>query len=363
MWAANNMVSPKDKNSISVGVMLPLHNVDGDGRRMIEYYRGILMACDQLKSEGYNIDIHSWNVPLDADIKQTLLNDYANKCDLIFGPLYSKQVKPLSDFCKAYNIKLVIPFSITGNDVDYNQNIFQVYQDNTRFNSSAITAYIERFSDSHPVFIDCNDSTSRKGDFTSSLRKVLDAKKIAYNITNIKSPDDSFVKAFSRSKQNVVILNSNHYKELSSALAKLDRMSSLYPGFVISMFGYTEWLIYANYYFNNFCKYDTYIPTVFYHNPYSAATTSLEKSYKGWFGEEMQPAQPRFAITGYDHAQYFIRGITKFGNKFVGNKSQKVYSSLQTPLCFEKVGKGGYVNSSFMLIHYLYNHSIESLAY
>jgi hypothetical protein len=364
IWAADNvMENPKSKNSISVGVMLPLHNVDGDGRRMIEYYRGLLMACDQFKSEGFHIDIHSWNVPVDADVKQTLLDSYANKCDLIFGPLYSKQVKPLSEFCKAYNIKLVIPFSITGNDVAYNTNIYQVYQDNARVNASTINAYIERFGESHPVFIDCNDSTSRKGDFTSSLRKILDAKKISYNITNLKSSDDSFVKAFSRSKQNVVILNSDHYKELSLAITKLDRMSSLYPGFVVSMFGYTEWLIYANYDFNNFCRYDTYIPTVFYHNPYSTATTSLEKSYRGWFNEEMQPAQPRFAITGYDHAQYFIRGIAKFGSKFVGSKSQNVYSSLQTPLCFEKIGKGGYVNTSFMLIHYLYNHSIESLAY
>ncbi|WP_238312022.1 hypothetical protein [Segatella paludivivens] len=34
IWAADNvMESPKSKNSISVGVMLPLHNVDGDGRR------------------------------------------------------------------------------------------------------------------------------------------------------------------------------------------------------------------------------------------------------------------------------------------------------------------------------------------
>ena len=364
IWATDNMMeSPKSKNSISVGVMLPLHHVDGDGRRMIEYYRGILMACDQLKSEGFHIDVHAWNVPVDADIKQTLLNNYANKCELIFGPLYSKQVKPLSEFCKAYNIKLVIPFSITGNDVVSNPNIFQVYQDNLSFNTSAINSYIERFSDSHPVFIDCNDSTSRKSNFTSNLRKVLEAKSIAYNITNIKSSDESFAKAFSRNKHNVVILNSDHYKELSAAIAKLDKMSSLYPGFVVSMFGYTEWLIYANYEFDNFCRYDTYIPTVFYHNQYSAATTSLEKNYKGWFNVEMQPAQPRFAITGYDHAQFFIRGIAKFGNKFVGSKSQNFYSSLQTPLCFEKLGKGGYVNTSFMLIHYLYNHSIESLAY
>mgnify|MGYP001530041615 CR=1 FL=1 len=31
--------------SVKVGVLLPLHNVDGDGRRMLEYYRGLLMAC------------------------------------------------------------------------------------------------------------------------------------------------------------------------------------------------------------------------------------------------------------------------------------------------------------------------------
>ena len=31
-------------NAVKIGVMLPLHDVDGDGKRMVEYYRGILMA-------------------------------------------------------------------------------------------------------------------------------------------------------------------------------------------------------------------------------------------------------------------------------------------------------------------------------
>ena len=33
---------------VRLGVMLPLHDVNGDGRRMVEYYRGVLMACDSL---------------------------------------------------------------------------------------------------------------------------------------------------------------------------------------------------------------------------------------------------------------------------------------------------------------------------
>ena len=37
------------QRAIRVGVMLPLHKVNNDGKRMVEYYRGLLMACDTLK--------------------------------------------------------------------------------------------------------------------------------------------------------------------------------------------------------------------------------------------------------------------------------------------------------------------------
>ena len=44
---------------IRLGVMLPLHDINGDGRRMVEYYRGILMACDSLKKLGMPVDVHA----------------------------------------------------------------------------------------------------------------------------------------------------------------------------------------------------------------------------------------------------------------------------------------------------------------
>ena len=129
------------------------------------------------------------------------------------------------------------------------------------------------------------------------------------------------------------------------------------------MFGYTEWLMYASYDFAHFCKYDTYIPTTFYYNASAAATQALEKSYRSWFHESLMQALPRFAITGYDHAQFFIRGILQYGNQFTGNRWQRIYQPLQTPLQFEPVGKGGRQNTAFQLIHYMYNGSVESLAY
>ncbi len=353
----------KKANTVNVGIMLPLHNVDGDGKRMVEYYRGILLACENLKQKGISVNIHAWNVPIDADIRTTLVQEGANTCDLIFGPLYTKQVAPLANFCKTYGIKMVIPFSINGDDVNHTKEIFQVYQSPETLNDASIKAFLSRFPNVHPIFVDCNDSTSRKGNFTFGLRKELEKRKINYSITNVNSSLEYFAKAFVPSKQNVVILNTGRSPQLTQVLNKLDQFCAKYPGAVISLFGYTEWLMYAKYNLDRFYRYDTYIPSTFYYNTSTSATADLERRYNQWFHEPMQIAMPRFAITGYDHAMFFIQGINKYGKDFTGNKSQVNYQPVQTPLHFVKTAKGGYRNQVLELIHYTFNHQIEAVTY
>ena len=73
-------------NTIRMGVMLPLHDINGDGRRMVEYYRGVLMACDSLRKLGYSIDVHAWNTPDNQDIAPVLRDKAARQCDFIIGP-------------------------------------------------------------------------------------------------------------------------------------------------------------------------------------------------------------------------------------------------------------------------------------
>ena len=75
------------KSSIRLGVMLPLHNENGDGRRMVEYYRGVLMAVDSLKHAGLSVDVFAWNVSEDANITKFLNDKNASTCDIIIGPL------------------------------------------------------------------------------------------------------------------------------------------------------------------------------------------------------------------------------------------------------------------------------------
>jgi len=349
--------------TIKVGVVLPLHDVDGDGKRMTEYYRGFLMGCDSLKQQGYSIDVHAWNVPADADIRPTLQDASIRNCDVIFGPLYTKQVKPLSDFCKGAGIKLVIPFSIWGDEVSRNSEIFQVYQSLDELNNASIDAFISRFGNQHPVFIDCNDSTSKKGIFTFGLRNRLNARGVKYSITNLKSNEELFSKAFSRTQPNVVVLNTGRSPELTVAIAKLKALVASNPGVVVSLFGYTEWLMYTRNNLDNFYKFNTHIPSTFYYNPLSSRTQHLENGYRRWFGLETLYALPKFALMGYDHAQFFIRGLYKYGKAFNGTKPQNAYTPLQTPLDFKRVGSGGMQNRAFMLVRYTNDKKIELINY
>ena len=220
----------KDDKTVRVGIMLPLHNVDGDGRRMIEYYRGFLMGCDELKKAGQDVEVMAWNVPIDANISQTLAKEGADRCDVIFGPLYSAQVAPLAAFAKQHGIKMVIPFSITGNEVEKNPNVFQVYQSPQFFAQQTVKYFIERFQGSHVVVVDCNDAKSDKGVFTMALRMALAEKGMTCSITNLSNSGEYFSKAFSRQKPNVVVLNTGRSPELNTVIAKLDQLKMDQPG-------------------------------------------------------------------------------------------------------------------------------------
>ena len=346
---------------IRVGVMLPLHNDNGDGKRMVEYYRGVLMACDSLRVNGISTDIRAWNVPENADIQKVLKDPKAAECDLIIGPLYTKQVKALGDYAVKNDIRLLIPFSINSNEVFDNGNLFQVFQNGNQTNNSYVFRFYQRFKDSHVVIIDCNDSTSTKGSFTTVLRRKLDQEGASYSLTNLKSGETKFKQSFSTTKHNVVVLNTSRSQELNVAFAKLNGLLMTSPTLQISMFGYPEWLMYIRQHLDNFYKFDTFIPSTYYMSPLSHRGEHFKKKYRWNFHQDMQPYHQRYAVTGFDQAYFMIKGLHMYGKQFTGASGMVGYTPLQTPLHFERIGNGGMQNRAILFVHYTKDNKIETI--
>ena len=346
---------------IRVGVMLPLHNDNGDGKRMVEYYRGVLMACDSLRVHGISTDIRAWNVAENANIQQVLKDPKAAECDLIIGPLYTKQVKALGDFALKNDIRVLIPFSINSNEVFDNGNIFQVFQNGNQTNNGYVFRFYQRFKGSHVVIIDCNDSTSTKGSFTTVLRRKLDQESASYSITNLKSSEAKFKQSFSTTKPNVVVLNTSRSQELNVAFAKLNGLLMTESSLQISMFGYPEWLMYIRQHLDNFYKFDTYIPSTYYMSPLSHRGEHFKKKYRWNFHQDMQPYHQRYAVTGFDQAYFMIKGLHMYGTHFTGASGMVGYTPLQNPLHFERIGNGGMQNRAILFVHYTKDNKIETI--
>jgi hypothetical protein len=350
------------QREVRVGVLLPLHNINGDGKRMLEYYRGVLMACDSLRANGISTDIRAWNVPEEADIDKILSDPYAANRDLMIGPLFTKQLKALGTFAQKKNIKVLIPFSIHSNDVYDNGNLFQVFQNGNTLNQAYAYRFCQRFKDAHPVVIDCNDTTSTKGGFTSALRRQMEQEGMKYAITNLKSSEELFKKSFSTTQRNVVILNTQRTQELSVAFAKLNGLLATAPGIQITLFGYREWLqLTRPSLLENLYKFDTYIPSTYFMNASSHQVQHFKKKYRWNFHQDMQNYPQLFAATGFDHAYFMIKGLHMYGSNFIGGSGMVGYTPLQNPLHFERIGNGGMQNKAIVFVHYTTNHRIETI--
>ena len=193
------------------------------------------------------------------------------------------------------------------------------------------------------------------------LRRRMETMGREYSITNLKSSEQYFVKAFSSTKPNVVVLNTGRSPELNLAFAKLNNLTMNNPQFNITMFGYTEWMLYTKYNIDNYYKYNVHIPATFYLNPLSASTERIMTKYRWNFHSDMMQALPRFAVTGFDHAMFFIKGLQLYGDKFTGAAGTVGYTPIQTPLKFERIANGGYRNISLLFVHYTPSQRIETI--
>ena len=173
----------------------------------------------------------------------------------------------------------------------------------------------------------------------------------------------NFAKSFSRVKPNVVILNTGRAPELNVAMAKLNGLTNTYRDIRVTLFGYTDWLMYTSQQLVNFYKYNTYIPTSFYYNPLASRTLRIEQKYRWNFHQDMMQSLPRFALTGFDHAMFFIQGFRQYGKNFIGAPGTTGYEPVQTPLKFERIGNGGLRNRCLQFIHYLPEQRVETISF
>ena len=345
--------------TIKAAIILPFGTKgqlsQNDKTRMVEYYRGVLMACDTLKKKGVSLDIYTYDSgSTTASIKTILNKSEMKKMDVIFGPSLLEQIKPLSDFAKENKIRLVIPFTSKDKEVFNNPYIYLINTPQSYLYSEVFDHFMKQFKQSNVVFLDANDSDKTKTDFIKEMKNFLIENQIKYSDLrgdNISS--EALQSKVDSTKTNIFIPTSSSNVALIKLLPQLVILTRDHPSYKVNFFGYPEWQTYTKDHLNEFFELDSYFYSSFYTNNLFPESIKFSASYRKWFGKDMANTYPKYGMLGFDTAYFLLSGLSKYGSDMDNNLNKQNIIPIQTGFKFERVNNwGGFINKKVFFVHF-----------
>ena len=306
-------------STIKAAVILPF--LDGvsksESSRMVEYYEGLLIAVDSLKRTGTSIDLYTYNSgPENTSLNSILGKSEMKDMDIIFGPLYQQHIKPLAEFAKKQNTRLVIPFTSKDNTVFQNPAIYQINTPQSYLYSEVYNHFVRQFPNANVIFIEASQDTKDKAEFIKGLKDELRNRSIPMKSLKESVTVESLKTVLRADRENIFIPTSGSNLTLIKILPQLTLLVREQPESRIHLFGYPEWQTYTKDHLEAFFELDTYFYSSFYTNNLLPAAINFTKTYRRWYGKEMDERYPKFGMLGFDTGYFFLKGLARYGSSF-----------------------------------------------
>lgn len=356
--------APKPMTDLKVGVVLPFKSDNKmEQDRMVEYYRGILMAVDSLKSLGKNVEVFAYNSgKTPAEMKAVLANENLQKCNLIFGPLYADQLPALADFSERVNCVVVAPFSGFNEKIYSCKNVFLANPPKTYQYSNVYDGFVKMFKGQNVIFYSASGSTTEAADFIIGLKQALRNAGMSFQVMPEKATEQQMLKLLSLQKSNVLVSTSYGITALNTLMTKFKAFMQSHPSYQFQLFGYPDWQAFQQYHLGNFYFMDTFIYTSFYNVSWRKKNLKFVSDYEKWFHTEMLNTHPKYPMLGFDTGFYFMKGLTTYGSSFIYHLKDIKTEPYQNDFSFERVNNwGGFVNEEVKFIHYTRKKTTEIL--
>lgn len=359
--------SKKEIKTIKAAVLLPFMagtsaNME-EQIRMVEYYEGFLMAVDSLKKEGVSVDLYTYDTKgKEATLNNILARKEMKNMDIIFGPARSQDIDALATFADKNNIRLVIPFAPKVDQVFKNPHIYQVNTPQSYLYSEVYEHFNRKFSGCNVIFLNASNGDREKDEFIKGMKTGLKENGISYRDFTMTDNFYDITTVMDTLKNNIFIPTSGKSTALVKILPQLTQIRRERPDYSMNLFGYPEWQTYTNDYLASFYEIDTYFYSSFYTNNLFPAAVNFTHAYRRWYSKDMANIYPKYGMLGYDTGYFFLKGLSKYGNKMEENLSSIHVTPIQTGFKFERVNNwGGFINRKVFFVHFSKDYELIKL--
>lgn len=341
-------------SDLKVGVLLPFGEA-----KMVEFYRGFLMAADSVRKAGVNLDIHTWDCGTSVTQIEQLLPQISG-LDVLFGPASATQIPAVAEACREQGIRLVLPFWNGQALVNYPLVYNATAPDNIVY-ESAVRSLIRYYGDRNFVTVRSGSDDNKGKMLTETLKQSLAQQGIgAPRVLELEGDDFAYESAFNQFRDNMILLDDSSIRSLNILLARLKDFHRAHSEYRLSLVGYPEWQEETGRLMGDFFTFNTYVISPYYYNVLDDRTKHFQRTYEKSFRTPISRTNPRYAALGFDLGYYFLSGISSLGDTFEQMQSSLRQEPYQNWYLFERNASGmSFSNSFVQFIHFTPESKIE----
>ena len=139
-----------------------LSNLSSKTINSMDLYNGVLIALNELKKKGYQIDLNVFDTQYDTSITKQILNDSTfKKSNLIIGPIFSTNIKKVRNFSRNYSIPMITPYDIPNQALFMYPNLFKYFPSKVT-QSAKIGSYLKKVKSEYNIILISNGDLIRK---------------------------------------------------------------------------------------------------------------------------------------------------------------------------------------------------------
>lgn len=353
-------------HTLKVALMLPFHVRDNKiNPNYVDLYKGVLLAMEDLKEEGYAIELAVFDTRSSASNIADIVNFEPGFMDaqLIIGPVHEDELRHVLSHAEANEVPVVTP--LADMEALHSPVLFQLQvEESHRYDK--IEALFDGTREVVTIYAGSNDwdyareISAKSGDAPRrGLNYVFDRESFFYERTaEGENGEEVLIEDLMRSETHklFVVVASNEtdvdriLTTLSSTKASIVGRGLTYGNYVV--LGNRKWINMKNIDRQSFFK-----NNVLFVVPYHAKRNDEKIRYfDGRYVEAYGTLPSMFSYRGYDAAMIFCR---KMFTGIDATISEERFCPLTTPYCFS-FENGLYVNTEWTTEHYHSNFTIES---
>lgn len=284
-----------------LAVILPFTAKSAEGTKSLEFYRGMLLAANDMKQQGYNVFIAAYDEhDSSTDITPVLDTAFKN-VDIVIGCLYRDHVITASRTAANLGKKALFPFAtyIPQETIDCPAAIYTI---------PTPSLFTQRYAEmlqsvlgkSNTIYIQApHPQTATE---TEDLLLIL--RKKGCKLTTVTDSDVSTIASLLTSRRhNLIVTDTNDLDFAKHLLETIDTANAA-DNYEVSVAGTSGWSSIADA-LPQPSHHSLLIPTTWYPNS-SSMIIDIKNAYTQWFHTTPSDLKPSPYLMGYELGLYAI---------------------------------------------------------